>query len=188
MLDIEKTKHAREYMLSLANGIDPISGAELPDDTCLNNVRLARCFFYVAEVLDDAIQNGGRRREAKPKQDDFIVSEELISRIAVTPVTQIAEFAKRVSEAANDLGMRNIPYTAFTNWLVECGMLREYTVNDKKRKAVNQSSATVGIISEDRTNAMGMEYTAIIYTDAAQQFLLDNLPQIAEHWKQSKSS
>ena len=47
MTELETVQRAKMYMDKLAQGIDPISGQELPEDSALNNVRLARCFFYV---------------------------------------------------------------------------------------------------------------------------------------------
>ena len=60
MTDLEIMQRAKMYMDNLAQGIDPISGQEVPNDSVLNNVRLARCFFYVSGVLDQVIANGGR--------------------------------------------------------------------------------------------------------------------------------
>ena len=56
--ELEKLERAKLYIEQLANGIDPISGRELPEDSALNQVRLSRCFFYVAEVLGQVIGNG----------------------------------------------------------------------------------------------------------------------------------
>ena len=58
MTDLEIMQRAKMYMDNLAQGIDPISGQEVPNDSVLNNVRLARCFFYVSGVLDQVIANG----------------------------------------------------------------------------------------------------------------------------------
>ena len=60
MTELEIMQRAKMYMDKLAQGIDPISGQEVPNDSVLNNVRLARCFFYVSGVLDQVIANGGR--------------------------------------------------------------------------------------------------------------------------------
>ena len=51
MTELEKIERAKMYMDKLANGIDPISGSEIPDDDIINNVRLSRCFFFVSDVL-----------------------------------------------------------------------------------------------------------------------------------------
>lgn len=60
MTELEIMQRAKMYMEKLAQGIDPISDQEIPEDSVLNNVRLARCFFYVSGVLDQVIAGGGR--------------------------------------------------------------------------------------------------------------------------------
>ena len=67
MTDLEIMQRAKMYMDNLAQGIDPISGQEVPNDSVLNNVRLARCFFYVSGVLDQVIANGGRVTSGEKK-------------------------------------------------------------------------------------------------------------------------
>ena len=59
MNELEKLQRARMYINKLANGIDPLNGQSIESDSLLNNVRLSRCFFYVAEVLDSVIANNG---------------------------------------------------------------------------------------------------------------------------------
>lgn len=43
MTDLEIMQRAKMYLDRLAQGIDPISGQEMPEDTILNQARLARC-------------------------------------------------------------------------------------------------------------------------------------------------
>ena len=43
MTELEIMHRAKMYMEKLAQGIDPISDQEIPEDSVLNNVRLARC-------------------------------------------------------------------------------------------------------------------------------------------------
>lgn len=59
MQEMDKLKRARMYMEKLAEGIDPITDTELPSDSVLNNVRLSRCFAYVARVLGRLVDTGG---------------------------------------------------------------------------------------------------------------------------------
>ena len=47
MTDLDIMQRAKVYMEKLVQGIDPISDQEIPEDSVLNNVRLARCFFYI---------------------------------------------------------------------------------------------------------------------------------------------
>lgn len=82
MTELEIMQRAKMYMDKLAQGIDPISDQEMPEDSVLNNVRLARCFFYVSGVLDQVIACGGNVKKTPKK--DFYVTEEELRRIAVS--------------------------------------------------------------------------------------------------------
>ena len=59
MTDLETLELAKSYMEKLANGIHPITGTAIPDGDVVNDVRLSRCFFYVADVLRQVIERGG---------------------------------------------------------------------------------------------------------------------------------
>jgi hypothetical protein len=59
MTELEIMERARSYMEMLANGVNPLNGEYIPEDEVVNNVRLSRCFFYVADVLRQVIENGG---------------------------------------------------------------------------------------------------------------------------------
>lgn len=52
MTELEIMQRAKQYMKKLAKGIDPITNMKVPDDSALNNVRLSRCFLYVAGILN----------------------------------------------------------------------------------------------------------------------------------------
>ena len=59
MNDLETMRRAKVYLDKLAQGIDPITNQEVCEDSVLNNVRLARCFFYVSDIIGQVIDNGG---------------------------------------------------------------------------------------------------------------------------------
>ena len=59
MTELDILIHAKDYIDKLAQGIDPISGQEVPEDSVINQARLVRCFFYVSGVLQKVIDNGG---------------------------------------------------------------------------------------------------------------------------------
>ncbi|MGN1025920.1 MAG: hypothetical protein ACI4P4_05890, partial [Faecousia sp.] len=79
MTELEIMQRAKMYMEKLAQGIDPISDQEVPEDSVLNNVRLARCFFYVSGILDQVIANGGKVVSTPPK--DFFITDEELRRV-----------------------------------------------------------------------------------------------------------
>ncbi len=59
MTELETLERAKMYLEKLANGVNPIDGSRIPDEEVVNNVRLSRCFFYVADVLRHVFENGG---------------------------------------------------------------------------------------------------------------------------------
>jgi len=182
MTELEKMRLAHNYILGLANGVDPSTGEELPNDTCLNNVRLSRCFFYVADILRQVIDNNGNVGKP-PRGGEFILTDEFRANLSTAANNlQISEFTKPIAELAISMGMKKIPTTAFTEWLVEQGYLIENVINDKRRKEPSSSGAALGIIAEERTSHYGT-YKAILYNPAAQQFMIDNIEKIVERWK-----
>ena len=76
MTELETLERAKMYMEKLANGINPIDGSMIPDEDVVNNVRLSRCFFYVADVLRQVIDNGGVTPQKKPKKEAFALTAE----------------------------------------------------------------------------------------------------------------
>ena len=82
MNDLQTLQRAKLYMDKLSQGIDPISDTECPMDSVLNNVRLARCFFYVSGILDQVIANGGEIGVKVKKTEFSLTAAQLAS---VTP-------------------------------------------------------------------------------------------------------
>ena len=51
MNDRNKSIIAKDWILKLANGINPLDGSAIPDGDIVNNVHISRCLFYVSELL-----------------------------------------------------------------------------------------------------------------------------------------
>ena len=64
----------------------PIDGSAIPDEDVVNNVRLSRCFFYVADVLRQVIVNGGVVPRKNPKKERFALPIEKRNGFAFSDV------------------------------------------------------------------------------------------------------
>ena len=183
MTELEKMKHAQKYILALANGADPVTGEELPEDTCLNNVRLSRCFFYVADILEQVIKNGGQAG-GKYRGTEFILTDEFKVRLTHSEAPlQITEFVRSINEIAMEYGMERMPVTTFTEWLIEQGYLEEVTLADnKRRKEPTTKGRSFGITTEQRIGRYG-EYKAVFYSPGVQKFMLEHIDEIVAMWK-----
>ena len=113
MTELEIMQRAKMYMEKLAQGIDPISDQEMPEDSVLNNVRLARCFFYVSGILDQVIANGGK--VVSISQKDFFITDEELRRVnpSQEPI-RITQFVDLIMNAINDPDRKRLKTTTIT--------------------------------------------------------------------------
>lgn len=174
--ELDKLNRAKEYLDNLAEGLNPITGEELTQDTVLNNVRLSRCFFYVSGVLRQVIANNGRIGRPEVSNTPFYITDEELARVSVsdTPVS-VSVFVKAVNDAACDPARKKLSVITVTNWLVKEGYLTaQETETGKHRKVLTDKSALIGMSSEMRENARGT-FEIMLYDKNAQRFLIDNI-------------
>ena len=177
MTELEKIKRAKMYIEQLANGIDPISGNELASDTILNNVRLARCFFYTAEILQWVINKGGPSKVSKKPFEIPEINKDLIPLSdAPLPVTYLCN---NINSAVDLDVYKKLPATRITGWLVKEGFLEEIQTEEGKRKIPTEKSDLIGITSEEKISWYTRKsYIQVLYSKQAQQFVIDNLDEI----------
>lgn len=189
MTELETLQRAKMYMEKLANGINPLDDTMIPDGEVVNQVRLSRCFFYVADVLRQVIDNEGVPAQKKAKKAPFYLSVEQRSQFAFsdTPIP-ISEVSKRINMLIENDSMANLPYTAIRNWLLSLGMLENALDSDgKPTKRPTPQGESMGIILEGRTGLNG-PYFVTVYNLAAQHFIIDNLDAIVEFAKAQKEN
>lgn len=172
------------YMEKLANGIDPIDGSLIPEDDVVNNVRLSRCFFYVANVLRQVIDNGGVTTRPRLQKVPFELPMEkrALFRFSDTPIP-ISEVVKRINALIDEETMKKLSYNTIRNWLFSLDMLEDTLDGEGKTvKIPTGRGEHVGIIREARMGPNGT-YFVVVYDRAAQRFILDNLDPIIEFQK-----
>ena len=102
----------------------------------LNNVRLARCFFYVSGVLQQVIDNGGTVVSLQGQKIPFYMTPQQISQVVLPDHgLRITEFTALLYAAVDNPAMKRPGTTAITNWLVEQRMLQKVTGQDGKQRA-----------------------------------------------------
>ena len=184
MTELETMQRAKMYLDKLAQGIDPITNQEIPEDSALNNVRLARCFFYVSDVLGQVIANGGVVGQINKTQDFLITSEQLASvQISDYPV-RVTEFTDALYRAVNNPGMKKLSVTKITEWLISKGLMRKESGADGKTHRVpTERGLQMGMSTRLRQSRDG-EYQAVYYDRNMQIFLLDHLSEILNQSRQ----
>ena len=177
--DFVLLKRAKMYMDKLSDGVDPVSGEILPNDTALNNERLARCFKFISEVLTQLIDLGGLSvlSEANKPADvsknqklrPFELPNDKRKRIFLNakPI-DVSEFTRSINKHISVESMEKLKGNAFATWLLAKGYLeKEGSTRKPTHKGLN-----IGISTHLKQTSQ------LMYSREAQQFLLDNLDEI----------
>lgn len=191
MTELETLERSKMYMEKLANGIHPITGAVLPDEDVINDVRLSRCFFYIADILRQVIEHGGvvPQKKSTAKKLAFSLPVEARSAVDLSPSPiPASEIARRINELIDQETMSKLSYRAITDWLISIELLEETVSSSKKlTKRPTPQGESLGIFLETRTGHRG-PYVVALYTPAAQQFVVDNLDAIIEFERSEKEN
>lgn len=190
MTEVEKIAYARSYIQKLANGINPVTGQEVSEGDVINQVRISRCLFYVSDILGQVVENGGisarkKRAHKLPFQLDYQARDAF--QYSETPIP-ISEIARRINELIRPEEMTKLSYRHILEWLIELGLLELST--DAAGKVVRKptkSGEDLGIAVEQRQSPRG-PYTVVVYSKAAQEFILDNLDGAIAQSQKAKSS
>ena len=182
MTELDILIHAKDYIDKLAQGIDPISGQEVPEDSVINQARLVRCFFYVSGVVQKVIDNGGTVVQPPKKKSGrayFQITDEMRKNVVYSsePV-MINRFLQQLNDMVDPNTTRRLSSTTVTGWLVEKGFLSvESDAKGHNRKIPTQAGTELGISTELRNGEYG-RYTAVLYNEDAQHFVIDHMEEI----------
>lgn len=179
----KKTLIAKDWILKLANGINPLDGSTIKDDDVVNNVHISRCLFYVAKILDSAnyeiskenpLQgNRGRKRKRECVEPLDLKGVDVCKLCSCDQIT-ISNFVKAINGSIPE-NMQPITCREILNWLLANGYLEEICFDSgKKIRRPTQKGLSKGISTETRSGSGG-EYVAVVYSMYAQRFILDNI-------------
>jgi len=188
MTEIETIARAQMYLEKLANGVNPLTGAEVNENDVVNNVRISRCLFYVSGILKQIVDNKGKFKAEMPDRAEYTVTPEQLKQFAYSeqPIS-VSELTKRLNDLVNPMYVKELKRSVITDWLTDIGMLSDNIVNNKTRKRPTAAGQNIGIITEERTNQYGTSYEGVFYTLDAQHFIIDNISTVIE-WNRQKPS
>lgn len=177
MADVEKLRKVKQCIDTLADGLNPFTGQPLPEGDIVNDVRVSRSLFFVSALLREQIQ--GKTVQNPGKKQAFRLSLEERERVAFsTQPISVSELARRMNHAADMEDCKKISYRQITDWLVQVGMLKlvENGAGAQCRRPTD-TGETLGISVESRVGQYGL-YKAVLYNEAAQHFIVDNVDAI----------
>lgn len=184
-MDLELLKRANDYILKMANGINPLTGASISDDDLINNIKISRCLFYVNNVLNNVLINGGvGKNKIRVEKIKFNINiKELEKYEFIEYDVSISKIVKRINELINDDKMKKLKSNEVTSWLISIGLLEEKVNNGKKFKVPTELGKSVGMYVEHRIGNFG-EYDIVIYKKKMQEFIIDNFENLLDYINQ----
>lgn len=181
MEEMEMLARAKMYMDKLANGINPITDEEVAENDAINNVRLSRCFFYVADVLQKVIENGGTEKKRRDSKPPFSITDEQLAKYPYSdkPLS-ITHIVERINNLVDINKMKKLSYKAIADWLRGMGLLEDANGRYGNAKTCpSDSGINMGISVEKRSGRDG-DYYATVYNHEAQEFIINHLQAIIE--------
>ena len=178
-MNLELLKHAKDYIEKMANGINPLTNEKVSENDIINNVRIARCLFYVNNVLGEVLLNGGIKNNSNKKIPFNIKKEEINKYKYSEEDLTISKIVKKINELRPSDNMTKLKATDVCNWLISIGLMMEGTLYDKKVKRPTEKGKLIGMYVEHRIGTT-MGYDVILYKKGAQKFIIDNIEKITE--------
>ena len=108
-MDLKVVAHAKEYIDALARGINPLTKEEVKEDDVVNQVRISRCLYYVSDVLEAVLHNGGVRviLEEQPFVPDNIDLSLFVPEEQAMPVSILVGKINELKPPYNRKSSRN---------------------------------------------------------------------------------
>ena len=177
MDDKERLYYAKQYVESMANGINPLNNQPVAETDLLNNVHISRCLFFTANILQAVIDNNGVTVKNKKRKDFYITDEQ---RQLLKPQEHdliVSEIAKMISSFSKENECKNLQAATINKWLLNIGMLE---LLEEQFKIATAQGVEIGITSILLTSENGREYYRNTFSPNAQQFIFDNIDSISE--------
>lgn len=182
MTELETMQRAKMYIDKMANGINPLTDKPAADEDMINNVRIARCLFYVSTVLDKAIQNEttAEKKSKSSKVPFYISSSDLERYIFSDEHVSASVIASNINNLNSREDTKNLRAQDITDWLINCRLLyRNENDFGRVRKLPTEAGNDMGIITVEKDGKYG-KYLSVLYSKDAQKFIVDNMASIIE--------
>lgn len=179
IMDIKLLLHAKDYIDDLARGINPITKEEAAQNDVINDVRVSRCLFYVADVLGKVAENADLKPAKKIKEKAFDPSQIDLNKIEFSSDDVTVSVITERINAVKPQNMKKLKVTAVTNWLASIDALKTVVVNGRNERRVTQNGRAIGINDEEYQGKNGI-YRRILYSEKAQRFIVDNLTAVID--------
>ena len=193
MKKIELIERAKMYLKLLGDGVHPVTGDAIPEDSAFMDEKVKRCFSFISQVLDEYVELTEKVEKLEsekekttivvPKKQDFSITQEQCDNIRLSkePIT-VLSFMKNINSVIDSDSMEKLTSTRINKWLSKRGLVTTEKVQTMVSKTVYKPSdfaMKIGIVEEEVVDKKSGEVKAQIKLgESAQLFIIENLEEI----------
>lgn len=191
----ELVECAKMYLQLLGNGVHPVTGAAIPNDSAFVDAKVKRCFAFITEILDEYVELSRKVEQLErdkeqniiviPQKQVFTITQEQCDQIKLSkePIT-VLSFMKNINSVIDTTTTEKLSSTRINKWLTDRGLVTTEKIKTVTSKTVYKPSALavrVGICEEEFVDKKSGEIkTQIKLSESAQLFIIENLENIIE--------
>ena len=190
---IALVERAKMYLQLLSNGVHPVTGQSIPQDSAFVDPKVKRCFSFISEVLDEYVELKAKADQLEKdrnkntivvaKKQVFSITQEQCNSIKLSkePISVMA-FMKNINEVIDVETTEKLSSTRINKWLTNRGLVTSEKVQTVTNKTIYKPSdvaVRLGITEESFDDRKRAEVkTQIKLEERAQLFIIDNLEEI----------
>ena len=190
---IALVERAKMYLQLLSNGVHPVTGQSIPQDSAFVDPKVRRCFSFISEVLDEYVElkakvdqlekDRNKNTIVVAKKQVFSITQEQCNSIKLSkePISVMA-FMKNINEVIDVETTEKLSSTRINKWLTNRGLVTSEKVQTVTNKTIYKPSdvaVRIGITEESFVDRKSGEVkTQIKLEERAQLFIIENLEEI----------
>ena len=194
----ELVERAKMYLQLLSNGVHPVTGASVPDDSAFVDTKGKRCFAFITEVLDEYIELKEKVEQLERDRDKNTIVVAQKQAFSITPEQRngirlskeplsLFSFMRNINSAIDTDTTEKLSSTRVNKWLVNRGIVttrKVQTVTNKTVYTPSDIAIKIGITEDTVVDPKSGEVkTQIKFGESAQLFIIENLEDIIDTTK-----
>lgn len=168
-----------EILRNLANGINPFTGEKCKDTDMLRDPEIVSTLYEIVLSLYTDVPKENVRLQKKNVVLKYDVN--LLEKLVITEDLSIKPFSEKIAPLVGFTTTKIMDiiqnYLIFNNYLEK---RIDETDNNRLKKFSTKLGEKVGILNSKTHSQNGLDYHKVLYTRAAQKFIISNFHLIAE--------
>lgn len=191
----ELVERAKMYLKLLSNGVHPVTGERVPQDSAFVDAKVIRCFDFISQILDEYIELSSRVEQLETEKEKativvsqkqvFSITQEQCDRIRLSkdPIS-VLSFMRNINSVIDTETTEKLTSTRINKWLANRGLVTTEKVATVVNRTVYKPSdiaTKIGIVEVETVDKKSGEVkTQLKLGESAQLFIIENIEEIIQ--------